>query len=290
MRRVTAIILCATLVSGCTTSDVLTVDSSATPPESIGTQGATLQPAEPIAAAPQASVSRQALAPPQSAPATYGTAPTYSAPTPSAATAPATTVYDDTPGTGRAPSTFGAQAASMPAQSRPVAVQQPPAAAVAAPPAAVAAPAAVAPAATTTAPASAPATQTTAQSLASADTIRFLPIIGAPSDKLEALSTRLGDTARAAGLTIMPMDNDSAEISLKGYFSAVNQDGVVSVVYVWDVLGTDGTRLHRIQGNEAAASGGFTGADPWAGVTDEMMASIGQKTVGELLAWLDSQG
>ena len=129
-----------------------------------------------------------------------------------------------------------------------------------------------------------PASVTTVQS------VRFLPIIGAPSDKLEPLSARLGDSVRAAGLTIVPMGETAADLSLKGYFSVVNDDGRVSVVYVWDVIGSDGLRLHRIQGSEAAPAGEFSGSDPWEAVTPEMMADVGQKSVGSLLAWLDSQG
>ena len=113
-----------------------------------------------------------------------------------------------------------------------------------------------------------------------------------PSLVQSRVKTGLGivDSVRAAGLTIVPMGETAADLSLKGYFSVVNDDGRVSVVYVWDVIGSDGLRLHRIQGSEAALAGGFSGSDPWEAVTPEMMADVGQKSVGSLLAWLDSQG
>ncbi|WP_174803570.1 hypothetical protein [Martelella limonii] len=292
MVRAASILLVAGLLSACTRFDAMMGDSG--PPEPVGTLPPAASPA-PIAAAPAETVSRQSLAAPSGiAQPTYAAAPaqTYEVAQASGASyqvAQASgTTYDATPGVGRPPSTFGAQAAGL----QPAApAYEPPQPAVVAPSAAlpppVQAPQAPAspPQQAATAPAAAPAA-----SIAAADTIRFLPIIGAPSDKLQPLSARLGDTARAAGLSIVAMDDAAADLSLKGYFSAVDQDGVVSVIYVWDVIGQNGVRLHRIQDREASTSGGFTGSDPWTGVTPEMMSAIGQKSIGALLGWLDTQG
>ena len=282
MLRLASILISAGLLAACSTNDILTLDD--TPPAPVGsgaaTTAASMQSAPPVAAAPAQNVARQSLAPP-------------SAPPSANTTATSQTSFDATPGQGRAPSTFGAQAAGMSAQAQQaVEVSK----TVATAPAS-STPAVVTPPPAKTAPA--PATQSAPiakqqaapapSAITSAETVRFLPIIGAPSDKLKPLSLRLGDSARASGLSIAQMDDDAADISLKGYFSAINQDGVVSVIYVWDVLGKNGQRLHRIQGNEPAVGDGFTGNDPWNGVSDTMMASIGQKTVGDLLAWLDTQ-
>ncbi|WP_180900931.1 hypothetical protein [Martelella soudanensis] len=285
MMRAASILLVACLLAACSTADVLTVD--ATPPETVGpavTAPAQYNPPA-VAAAPAENVARQSLAPPSGNPQpTYAAAPQPGYP----ATASSTPRYDATPGVGRAPSTFGAQAASLtPAQP---ADTPPPQQAVAAPAPQAVAPAPAAQVAQPTATAAAPASAPPRASIAAADTLRFLPIIGAPADRLQPLSARLGESARAAGLSIVAMDDATADLSLKGYFSAVDQEGVVSVIYVWDVIGADGVRLHRIQDRQAAETGGFTGADPWAGVSPEMMATIGQKSIGSLLAWLDTQG
>ncbi|MCD1636755.1 hypothetical protein K7H91_23660 [Martelella mediterranea] len=286
MARAASLLLTTCLLAACSTADVLTVD--ATPPETVGSAPAAQYNAPPVAAAPAENVARQSLSPPSGAPQQTDSAP----PQPSyPATASSAPRYDATPGVGRPPSTFGAQAANLaPAQP---AYTQPPQQTVAAPAsqAAATAPAQPAPAAQPPA-ASAPAQTAAAPSasIAAAETLRFLPIIGAPSDKLQPLSARLGESARAAGLSIVAMDDDKADLSLKGYFSAVDQEGVVSVIYVWDVIGENGVRLHRIQDRQAAETGGFSGSDPWAGVSADMMAAIGQKSIGSLLAWLDTQG
>jgi len=283
MARAASLLLITGLLAACSTADVLTVD--ATPPETVGSAPAQYNPPA-VAAAPAENVARQSLAPPSGAPQqTYSASPQPSYP----AAAPSAPRYDATPGVGRPPSTFGAQAANL-APAEPAYTPPPQQAATATlPQTAATAPAQPAPAAqpsaNTTAAAAAPSA-----AIAAADTLRFLPIIGAPSDKLQPLSARLGESARAAGLSIVAMDDDKADLSLKGYFSAVDQEGVVSVIYVWDVIGANGVRLHRIQDRQASETGGFSGSDPWAGVSADMMAAIGQKSIGSLLAWLDTQG
>ncbi|WP_176085473.1 hypothetical protein [Martelella sp. HB161492] len=288
-------------LTACTTSDALNVSQS--PPQAIGGNGQpTLMQTSPLAATvPDDSVTSQSLPPPStgSQQQTYQQAspPTTYAGVTAAATASATTL-NDTPGIGRAPSTFGAQAASLSndtpalpagqatAPALTASVQQPaqaPQQVQASSPQPVAT---AAPAPQTVAPSTAGASQTT--SLANASSIRFLPIVGAPDDKLQPLSSRLGEGARAAGLTIEPMSDDNADLSLKGYFSAVKKDDSVAVIYVWDVMDAKGQRVHRIQGQQEVPP--TTSSDPWSAVPNQTMETIGQKSVADLMVWLDSQG
>jgi hypothetical protein len=114
------------------------------------------------------------------------------------------------------------------------------------------------------------------------ETIRFLPIIGAPVEAVTPLSKRLGAEARSNGLTIRSASDSSSKYILKGYFSAVNDSGKTTVVYVWDVLDGSGARLHRIQGQETVSG---TGTDPWAAVPARTMEGIAQKTIRQYLEW-----
>lgn len=293
VRRLAIILLSAGLISACSTNDVLTVND--TPPAPVGTGTAPMQPASQtpdatLAAARQSTVERQTLAPPPSA---GGNVP---------ASAASQTTLDATPGRGRAPSTFGAQASGL--APAPATTQQPQAPAPQTVSATTSAPTqtTATPVQTTAAPATQPVTQSapartsavtttsggTTATIAAYDTVRFLPLIGAPADKLQPLSKRLGDAARASGLTITRMDDETASLSLKGYFSAVSQDDEVQVVYVWDVIGPEGSRLHRIQGSQSGpATAGAS--DTWESVTPDMMATIGQDTIATLITWIDSQ-
>lgn len=303
MWRLANICLSATLLAGCSTSDVLTLNE--TPPAPVGQAPAQTAYAsqQPIMAAPEGIVTQQSLP----APVTYSSEPAYPASSYPAQAYPAqaypdqtvASATDATPGIGRAPSTFGAQAASIApaspapavAQPQPVAVQQQ---AVAAQqyPASIPAVSTPPPATAIAQPPTTVASVQPSQSLAAApaaDTIRFLPIIGAPESQLVPLSQRLGTSARAAGLEIAGMSDSNADVSLKGYFSASEEDGRVTVTYMWDVIAPDGKRIHRLQGKETGPQAQGS-ADPWASVTPDMMAAIGQNSIGDLVAWLDTRG
>ncbi|MCZ7886116.1 MULTISPECIES: hypothetical protein [Agrobacterium] len=133
----------------------------------------------------------------------------------------------------------------------------------------------------------APAQQTALLAPAtSGNSIRFLPIIGAPVQAVTPLSRQLGAEARAKGLTIRASNDNSAENILKGYFSAFADGGKVNIVYVWDILDANGVRLHRLQGQESVVA---KGSDPWAAVTDRVMQDIAAKTLGEYTSWKQSQ-
>lgn len=118
-------------------------------------------------------------------------------------------------------------------------------------------------------------------------TIRFLPIIGAPLQAVTPLSRQLGNAARSSGLQIKGSSDLSAEHVLKGYLSAYNDGGNITVVYVWDILDNAGARLHRIQGQEKVKA---RGADTWGSVPPEVMERIGEATIAEYLRWRNAQG
>lgn len=142
---------------------------------------------------------------------------------------------------------------------------------------------------TSAAPANRAADIATAQPVANAGTesIRFLPIIGAPVQAVTPLSKELGTSARSAGLTIKGSADASAAHILKGYLSAFEDGGKITIVYVWDVLDGSGARLNRIQGQLSTPSSG--GDDPWASVPPELMQSIGQTTIQSYLEWRNSR-
>lgn len=118
-----------------------------------------------------------------------------------------------------------------------------------------------------------------------ADTIRFLPIIGAPVQAVTPLSRQLGTSARAAGLTIKSTSDTGAAHILKGYLSAYADGGSINVIYVWDILDGSGARLHRIQGQESVPG---KAADPWTAVPAATMQIIGEKTISNYRQWLST--
>lgn len=129
-------------------------------------------------------------------------------------------------------------------------------------------------------------TQQAAASPAAAATgsggIRFLPIIGAPVQAVTPLSKQLGASARSQGLAIKSSTDKTSDHILKGYFSALNDGGKTTVVYVWDILDGSGNRLHRIQGQDSVAN---TAADPWSAVPAETMEAIASQTIDAYIEW-----
>jgi hypothetical protein len=139
---------------------------------------------------------------------------------------------------------------------------------------------------TTSASAAAPQQQASLPAT-SGNTIRFLPIIGAPVQAVTPLSRRLGAEARAAGLTIRPSGDTGTDQILKGYFSAFSDGGKITIIYVWDVLDNSGSRLHRMQGQEKVNG---SGQDPWAAVPSATMELIAAKTIQDYMSWRQSHG
>ena len=119
------------------------------------------------------------------------------------------------------------------------------------------------------------------------NSIRFLPIIGAPVEAVTPLSRQLGADARSLGLTIKSSSDASAGYILKGYLSAFEDGPQISVTYVWDVLDNNGNRLHRIQGAESAP---LKRGDPWTAVPPAVMQKIASKTMSEFNSWRNSSG
>lgn len=270
------LLICLALLSACNTTDALTL----TPPMEIGDSSMSQRSSTPVT---QSEAERMAGAPQRTFPAAprrNGYTPAYSEQT--YPTQPNYQAQAYRPGTGAPPTTMQAQAdalsrdGSSPAASGPIEGQS------LAPPSAAEQPQQQQP------------TQTAAldPSVSSStsvrgNTVRFLPIIGAPVQAVTPLSRQLGAEARAHGLAIKSSNDTSSDYILKGYLSAFSDEGKVTVVYVWDVLDNAGARLHRIQGQESVPT---AATDPWAGVPASVMQQIASKTITEFTSWRQSQG
>jgi hypothetical protein len=270
------LLICLALLSACNTTDALTL----TPPMEIGDSSVNRSSA-PVT---QSEAERMAGEPQQTFPAAprrNGYTPAFSEQ--SSPTQPNYSAQAYRPGTGAPPTTMQAQAdaiardGSSPAASGPIEGQALP------PPSAAEQP--TAPQQQTQTAALDPSVSSSTS--ARGNTVRFLPIIGAPVQAVTPLSRQLGAEARAHGLAIKSSNDTSSDYILKGYLSAFGDAGKVTVVYVWDVLDNAGARLHRIQGQESVPT---AATDPWAGVPASVMQQIASKTISEFTSWRQSQG
>jgi hypothetical protein len=110
----------------------------------------------------------------------------------------------------------------------------------------------------------------------------FAPVTGAPISVLNSISQQLGREAYAQHITLVPAGDASANYVIKGYLSAVGDPSGSVLVYVWDIFDANGTRVHRISGQETTANGA---ADPWAGVGSDATANVARQTIGAIVAW-----
>lgn len=115
--------------------------------------------------------------------------------------------------------------------------------------------------------------------------VRFAPVVGAPGAASTPLATRLNARASQRGIGLVGADDGSATHVMKGYFSAISEDGETTVIYVWDVTDRAGTRVHRIQGQSKSPSGT---ADGWNAVKPATMEAIADQTVDRLADWLSA--
>ena len=115
--------------------------------------------------------------------------------------------------------------------------------------------------------------------------LQFSPVVGATVDAATPLAKRLSARAAERGLVIVGKSNDPASHLMKGYFSAIADGNQTIVIFVWDVIGPDGNRLHRIQGQERVEA---TAENAWTIVPPQTMETIADRTIDELSRWLQT--
>ncbi|TPN13806.1 hypothetical protein FJ973_12840 [Mesorhizobium sp. B2-1-3] len=171
----------------------------------------------------------------------------------------------------------------------------PPTAAAPATPATQGSAATPAPAGPATTAAGAPATTTTSATPAQTAAIlartrlQIAPIVGASVEAATPLTAELQTRARQRGITLAGSADQTATHVLKGYFSVISEGKDTTVIYVWDVYDPSGNRLHRINGQQKAASansGASAGGDSWKAVAPATMQAIADQTIDQFAAWL----
>jgi hypothetical protein len=113
-------------------------------------------------------------------------------------------------------------------------------------------------------------------------TFTFQTVTSVPGEFRYALEDDLKSAAAARGLAIVTADDPTVTYQVKGYLSAVGDVNGILLVYVWDVFDRSGTRLHRFSSQQSAKG---RGADPWSGVTTDMIATAAEETIDELVDW-----
>ncbi len=104
-----------------------------------------------------------------------------------------------------------------------------------------------------------------------------------PGDFALIMQNSLKQAAAKRGLTLAAAGDASATYTVKGYLSAVGDYNSILLVYVWDVFDATGRHIHRFSGQQSARG---VGADPWSGVTSDMIEKAAAETIDALADWV----
>lgn len=122
--------------------------------------------------------------------------------------------------------------------------------------------------------------------LPSGPSITFLPVTGAPQRSVAVLSKSLASAAASNRINLIPSNLGGATYRMKGYFSALDDGKGTLLVYVWDVLDENGSRLHRISGQQHTNK---KSRDPWSAVSTGEIDRVASDTMARLRLWLASR-
>jgi len=116
--------------------------------------------------------------------------------------------------------------------------------------------------------------------------IAFAPLTGPPQTISNQLAVIVARDAAARGIELADFkERGGASYTLKGYLSAVEDDGGTLLVYVWDVLSPELKRVDRFSGKVRVEA---TAADGWSVVDEKALSSLSAETLDQLAAWLSS--
>ncbi len=111
----------------------------------------------------------------------------------------------------------------------------------------------------------------------------FAPLSGPPQPVADRLAAAVARHSGARNLQLTGAGDPAATYLVKGYLSLVPDDDMTRLAYVWDVLGPDRRRLHRISGWTAIAPAGGTG---WGDVGPAALDTVAAAALDALAAWI----
>lgn len=116
--------------------------------------------------------------------------------------------------------------------------------------------------------------------------VAFLPVTGAPQSTVTDLATSMRRAAQSNAVPVVVSTQQGARYQVKGYFSALSDGGGTILVYVWDVLDANGSRVHRISGQERGAA---SNGDPWSGISPDVINRVAHSTMASLRSWISTR-
>ena len=115
----------------------------------------------------------------------------------------------------------------------------------------------------------------------------FAPLSGAPQPVADRLAASIATASLQHNVTLAPFAEGNGAFIVKGYLSTVTEAGATRVIYVWDVLDSERTRLNRITGSVAVP---VTADNPWDAIGGATLDQVAAKTIDALAVWQATKG
>lgn len=116
-------------------------------------------------------------------------------------------------------------------------------------------------------------------------TKRVASVSLAPVAAPGSVSNKMGQMLEtAAKEKNIPIKDDGAEYTVRGYLVASPESEGTKVSYIWDITDKSGKRAHRFSGEEMVEE--RVSGDPWAAVDEQAMRKIAMTTADRLQQWL----
>ncbi len=112
--------------------------------------------------------------------------------------------------------------------------------------------------------------------------LAFVPLSGAPRPIADQLAKAIAHQSTSRQLQLTSANDPAVTYLIKGYISTAPDGDKTQLVYVWDILGTDRRRLHRISGWTHIVS---VDGDPWASVGPAAIDTVASASLDALVAW-----
>ncbi len=127
----------------------------------------------------------------------------------------------------------------------------------------------------------------TGQTPAADGRFAFAPLTGAPQPVADRLAASIAAASLQHNVPLAPFADRNGAYIVKGYLSAVTEAGATRVIYVWDVLDSERTRLNRITGSVAVPA---TADNPWDVIGGATLDQVAAKTIDALAVWQAAEG
>jgi hypothetical protein len=128
--------------------------------------------------------------------------------------------------------------------------------------------------------AQAPAEIAPAQTTNQVASVSLAPV-AAPGSVSNKMGQMLETAAKEKNI---PIKDDGAEYTVRGYLVASPESEGTKVSYIWDITDKSGKRAHRFSGEEMVEE--RVSGDPWAAVDEQAMRKIAMTTADRLQQWL----